>query len=256
MYNRPLYVNNLKTDMTYQSPVKESQVKKIVRNFDPKKLHTIVVNKRANGLFYIIDGQHRVEALKELGAPMIDATIHEGLTVEEEAEMYYGINDRPSKTPNMKGKSSLAFNEPNAVEIDEAAYEVGLKIDYDKKKSGCDGYLIAYASLQDIHKKYGKDFLEIVLFTIKNSFGTESRFYQAYILRGVAQFISKYGRQIDFNHLTNRLNELGFDKFLQEVNKHRAAFSTKKECLPIALVDIYNKRKHKKNQLDKRMLFI
>lgn len=67
MYNRPLYITSLKTDMSYQSPVKESQVKKIVKNFDPQKLHTIVVNKRNDGQFFVIDGQHRVEALKELG---------------------------------------------------------------------------------------------------------------------------------------------------------------------------------------------
>ncbi|MBO0378087.1 ParB/Srx family N-terminal domain-containing protein [Staphylococcus warneri] len=67
MYNRKLYITDLNTDMSYQSPVKEAQVKKIVKHFDPQKLHTIVVNKRENGQFYIIDGQHRVQALKELG---------------------------------------------------------------------------------------------------------------------------------------------------------------------------------------------
>jgi hypothetical protein len=32
--------------MSYQSPVQERQVRKIVNKFDSKKLHTIVVSKR------------------------------------------------------------------------------------------------------------------------------------------------------------------------------------------------------------------
>lgn len=255
MYNRKLYITDLNTDMSYQSPVKEAQVKKIVKHFDPQKLHTIVVNKRENGQFYIIDGQHRVQALKELGIPVVDATVHEGLSHAKEAEMYYGINDRPAKSPNSKGKSKLQFNDLEALEIEEAVTSAGLKIDYDKNLR-TNGYITAYAALQSIHKQYGKDFLEVLLLTIRRAFGTESRCYQAFILRGFANFIGKYGRQIDFNHLINRLNELGFESFIQETNKHKATFNTKKECLPIALIDIYNKRKHKKNQLNKRMLFI
>ncbi|MDW4106537.1 ParB/Srx family N-terminal domain-containing protein [Staphylococcus saprophyticus] len=255
MYNRQVYVNNLKTDMSYQSPVKDSQVKKIIKNFDHQKLHTIVVNKREDGSLYIIDGQHRVEALKELGIPLIEATIHEGLTVEEEAEMYYGINDRPAKSPNSKGKSSLKFGDANAVEIDEVVTRVGLKVDYDKKLK-TEGYITAYAALQSIHKKHGPDLLEITLGIIKRAYGAERRNYQAFIMKGFADFVSTYEGKLDTNHLINRLADVGFEKFMQEVNKNQASFTTKKESLPFALVEIYNKRKHNKNKLDKRLLFL
>ena len=84
MYSQKLSVNKLKTDMSYQSPVKDAQVKKIVKDFDPQKLHTIVVNRRDDMNFYIIDGQHRVEALKELSIPLVEATVHEGLTIQQD----------------------------------------------------------------------------------------------------------------------------------------------------------------------------
>lgn len=255
MYNRQVYVNNLKTDMSYQSPVSDAQVRKIIKNFDPHKLHTIVVNKREDGSLYIIDGQHRVEALKDLGIPMIDATVHEGLTVSEEAEMYYGINDRPAKSPNSKGKSSLKFGDVSAIQIDEAVTNVGLKIDYDKKLK-TDGYITAYAALQSIHKKYGQDLLEITLEVIKRAYGTERKHYQAFIMKGLADFIATYGSKLDITHLINRLVDVGYEKFMQEVNKNQLSFSTKKESLPFALVEIYNKRKHNKNKLDKRLLFL
>lgn len=255
MYNQKISTSYLKTDMSYQSPVKEAQVKKIVNNFDPQKLHSIVVNRREDMTFYIIDGQHRVEALRELNIPLVDATIHTNLTVEEEAEMYYGINDRPAKSPNSKGKSSLKFGNKSAVEIEKAVTSAGLKIDYDKNIN-TDGYIVAYAALQSINKKYGPDFLEIVLEVIKQSFGIEKRNYQAFIMKGFSEFMNIYGTRVDISHLINRLKELGFEKFIQEVNKNQAGFSTKKESLPLTLAEIYNKRKHNKNKLDKRLLFI
>lgn len=255
MYNQKINISYLKTDMSYQSPVRETQVKKIINNFDPKRLGSITVNRRQDMNLYIIDGQHRVEVLKELNIPLIDATIHENLTVEEEAEMYYGINDRPAKSPNSKGKSSLKFGDVAAIEIEEAVTNIGMKIDYDKNVNS-DGYIMAYAALQNIHKRYGKDMLEIVLQVINSAYGKDKRNYQSFMMKGFADFISKFGSSIDLNHLINRLQDVGFEGFMQEVNKNKVSFSTKKESLPFTLVEIYNKRKHNKNKLDKRLLFI
>ena len=39
----------LMTDMSYQSPVKENQVKRILKNFDKDSLDAITVNLRPNG---------------------------------------------------------------------------------------------------------------------------------------------------------------------------------------------------------------
>ena len=38
MYNQQLPVHRLQTDMSYQSPVQERQVRKIVNKFDSKKI--------------------------------------------------------------------------------------------------------------------------------------------------------------------------------------------------------------------------
>lgn len=255
MYNDRLSIKNLKTDMSYQSPVKEAQVKKIVRDFEPNKLHTIVVNRRDNGLFYVIDGQHRVEALKRLGILSIEAAIHNGLTVEQEAEMYLGINDRPTKTPNSKGKSALRFNDPEAVEIDKTVSNVGLQIDYDKQNNTL-GYIHAYQALKTVNKKYGPTHLEIVLTVIRKSFGAESRNFQGFIIQGFSKFIETYNDEINLSELVNRLEVLQLDGLLTEINKNKAGFSTKKECLPFTLADIYNKNRRKNNKLNTKFLLI
>lgn len=255
MYNQQLPVHRLQTDMSYQSPVQERQVKKIVKNFDPKKLHTIVVSKRKDGLLYIIDGQHRVEALKELNILFIEATVHENLSVEEEAEMYYGVNDRPSKNANQKGKSRLRFKEPVAVAIDETVRSVGLNVDYEKNAPS-KGYIKAYEALQSIYKNHGANHLGLVLEIIKDSFGDDTRNYQSFILRGFSKLLTVYLNEIDLNILVTRLQKIGYDGFILEINKKQGGFKTKKECLPFVVADIYNKGRRQNNQIDKMKLHI
>ena len=255
MYNDRLAIKNLKTDMSYQSPVKETQVKKIVKEFDPKKLHTIVVSRRNNGMFYVIDGQHRVEALKRVGILWVEAVIYDHLTIEDEAEMYLGINDRPTKSPNSKGKSALRFNDPEAVEIDKAVTNVGLQIDYDKQNNAV-GYINAYQALKTVNKKHGSIHLEIVLTVIRKAFGSESRNFQGFIIQGFSKFIETYKNEINLTELVSRLEVLQLDGLLTEVNKNKAGFSSKKECLPFTLADIYNKNRRKNNKLNTKFLLI
>lgn len=249
MYNQQLPVHRLQTDMSYQSPVKERQVRKIVNNFDPKKLHTIVVSKRKDGSLYIIDGQHRVEALKELNILFVEAMVHENLTVEEEAEMYYGVNDRPSKNANSKAKSRLRFKEPVAVAIDETVRSVGLKIDYEKNASS-KGYIKAYDALETIYKKNGANHLGLILEIIKDSFGEETRNFQGFILRGFSKFLKVYLNKVDLNNLVKKLQKMGYEGFILEVNKKQGGFKSKPECLPFVVTDIYNKGRRQENKLD------
>ena len=111
---RNLNVMGLMTDMSYQSPVKENQVKRILKNFDKDSLDAITVNLRPNGFYYIIDGQHRVEVLKRLNISTVPAKIHVGLSLEEEAKLYRNINTRPTKSPNSIAKADITQGDENA----------------------------------------------------------------------------------------------------------------------------------------------
>lgn len=254
MYSQKLSVNKLKTDMSYQSPVKDAQVKKIVKDFDPQKLHTIVVNRRNDMNFYIIDGQHRVEALKELGIPLIEATVHEGLTIQQEADMYFGINDRPTKSPISKGKAKLTSGDKFANHLDMIVNTTGMRIDYEN--AGLKGTISAYGTLERILKKYGSDILVKTLNLIQTVYGDDRTYYQGYVMEGFAKLLYTFEDSLKMNELIKRLKQKGFNDLLADINQIRPNFSSKKECLPVVVADIYNKRRRKSFQLDKRLLFI
>lgn len=250
MKTRTLNVKDLATDMSYQSPVKEGQVKKIVKNFDEGSIGTIYVNLRKDGTYYIIDGQHRVTALKRLGISTVKANVYEGLTVEEEAKKYRDFNTRPTKSPNSIAKADLKFGDEFAEMILFSVLEAGMDIDYDNQNQR-HGYISAYRSLERIYKKYGSAGLTETIKFIKNTFGDDKPYFQGFILEGFAKFLATYYEKIDQKNLTERLRKTGFSDFMAEVNKQRPSFNSKKECLPFVVADIYNKRRSKNNKLNK-----
>lgn len=52
---------------TYQRTLNPQKVKRIVREFDPSKLGVLMISERPDGRYAVIDGQHRMTALREMG---------------------------------------------------------------------------------------------------------------------------------------------------------------------------------------------
>lgn len=250
---RNLNVMGLMTDMSYQSPVKENQVKRIMKNFDRDSLDAITVNLRPNGFYYIIDGQHRVEVLKRLNISTVPAKIHVGLSLEEEAKLYRNINTRPTKSPNSIAKADITQGDEKAELINFSVLQAGMKIDYDNQNPRY-GYITAYKALERIFNKYGSSGLVETLRFIKDTFGDEKRFFQGLVMEGFAKFLSTYYNNLKLNELSKRLKQKGFDNFMAEVNKQSPSFDSKKECLPFVVADIYNKRRNENNKLKKLYL--
>jgi hypothetical protein len=72
----------------YQRHVSNVRVARIIANCDPAKLGLIVVNKREDGSYYVIDGQHRLAALRRMGVELVRCILVVGLTAREEAEYF------------------------------------------------------------------------------------------------------------------------------------------------------------------------
>lgn len=64
---RDLPIDSLVVDLVYQrseKDINELNIRRIAREFDWMAFGTIIVAERDDGLFYVVDGQHRVEALR------------------------------------------------------------------------------------------------------------------------------------------------------------------------------------------------
>ena len=77
-----------------QRPVNDSVVDRLVREWDPRLLTPLVVSYR-DGRYNLVDGQHRVCAMRKKNSGK-DVTalcrVYRGMTYEQEAELYYKLD--------------------------------------------------------------------------------------------------------------------------------------------------------------------
>ena len=86
----------------YQRILNMKNVAGIVKNFDPAKLGVLVVSHRADGTYAVLDGQHRLAALRRLGYDAANCIVLEGMTIRQEADYFRRQNEN---------KQSLRIND-------------------------------------------------------------------------------------------------------------------------------------------------
>jgi len=91
---RRVHLSRCFLDRTYQRGLTWKRALAITNELDPNRLSTPTVSKRKNGTFAVIDGQHRIEALRQAGYDTVKAVILHGLTVEEESILFNLLNGK------------------------------------------------------------------------------------------------------------------------------------------------------------------
>jgi hypothetical protein len=89
-----LYLGDLEVPREYQRQLKERTVRQIVANFDSALVGVLTVGRDAAGRLWLIDGQHRWEALVELGHERWHCEVLHGLSISRQAGIYTGRNTR------------------------------------------------------------------------------------------------------------------------------------------------------------------
>ena len=79
-------LDELHIDESYQRSL-QNHVKVIARDWNPTKCDPLKINFRADGFFYVWDGQHRLEAARLRGIKYLLCDIVVGLTQEQEASL-------------------------------------------------------------------------------------------------------------------------------------------------------------------------
>ncbi len=108
---RMLSTSKLISGLPYQRPIDERNVEKLIREWNNAVLDPLVVSFR-DGRFYLVDGQHRVSAMRKMNGGndlMVMCKIHRGLTYEDEADLCYRLDQ--SKTRLTLAQSTRALNE-------------------------------------------------------------------------------------------------------------------------------------------------
>jgi hypothetical protein len=194
----------LLVDHTYQRDPIQARVKTIADNLDLDALGLFIVSRRSDGLLYVIDGQHRIEALRHYGWQndwKVECRIYEKLTVEQEAELYRQLNNtRPLQAWDFY-KAGLISGDANCLEIDETVKSAGLKV----APQGGDGRIRCVTTLRQVHARYGKGVLRRALDIATGSWGHTAGAVEKEIVHGLSIVAATYNGELDTPWLIKKL---------------------------------------------------
>lgn len=207
-----LRVDELLIDTNYQRPAAPKKILKIADKFDPIAAGGIIVSKRENGQKVVLDGQHRTRAARIAGVPEILCIIHEGLTFEEEAQIFAMCNTQranPSATAVFRAKLAANDGHANAVRevVEEAGYFLELNGNGAPRVSKDHVGIVAIGALQQIYDSDGGDRLRTVLKVIAETWPDEGEAVRAQMIKGVWMFIRTYEEEWNQEHFVTRLSK-------------------------------------------------
>jgi len=122
--------------LIYQRVIKLERIKKMVENWKPDSVGTPEVSFR-DGVYWLIDGNHRRVAAMQLGLTHLDCKVHTGLTIDEEARMFVIMNgERTAPTIGDLFKAKLAYRDASAIALrDTIENECGLQLKLNGKST-------------------------------------------------------------------------------------------------------------------------
>ncbi|HSV08554.1 MAG TPA: DUF6551 family protein [Candidatus Binatus sp.] len=236
-----------RVDETYQRRRVNSLVQEIGLHYNLVLAGYIVVNRRADGWLYIIDGQQRWLGAKKAAEPEMLARVFEGLTVDEEAEMYTALNNTKPLSALDKFKGDVAAGKPDAVTIHDIVVSFGAGI------RGTDGFgrnnLNGIGALKEIHERGGEHDLKAVLTFIKVTLGEISKDTAPGAFLTATHWVLSRHREINVNRLSTRIRRAGLIAVTQAAMAigHRSVTPT---SYYIALLGEYNHGLPKANKID------
>jgi hypothetical protein len=190
-------VDELVTPPEYQRILDDAWVRFLVSHYDASRMLVIVVSRRLDGTLVIVDGQHRVAALRLLGVQVVHAIVHEGLTAVEEANLFEDLNrNRHAPTTFDLFRAKVAGERPDAIAITAIAADFG----YTFHRGGAVAHSIqAVGAVEAIYRQGGSDLLRSVLRITSGPWAGSIEGVEGQMLRGLAMFLRAYMAEPSFS---------------------------------------------------------
>ena len=185
-----------------QRPLRPAWVDKLVADFELEEMGVPTVNHR-DGFYFIIDGQHRVEALRRLGfgEDAIQCWAYSNMSEQEEAERFLTLNNNLIVDSFTKFKVSV-----NAGRQDESAVnKVLLSLGLTATTQATPGAVRAVGTLMRVYRRSGAETLESALRIVRDAYGDPG--FLAEVIDGVAHVMGRHP-DLEEDRVIDRLSKL------------------------------------------------
>lgn len=213
---------------------------RIASELDLNKLGVPVMNHR-DGIFWVLDGQHRIYALKQFGfgdKDMIECEVYEGLTDAEAADMFLGRAQVKAIGQYDKFHIACTAGHRRENDIRRVVEANGLKIGRTKEENT----IGAIGALRKVYDRSGDVVVGQVVRALKNAFGGDSAAFDANLIDGLGLVFNRYNGKTNEKELANRMSSSNVRSLLRRAESQRERTGNQKaQCIAATVVDIYNK---------------
>ena len=213
-----LSTNQLTSGLRYQRPVEKKDVTKLIREWDPRKLTPIVVSAR-EGKFNVVDGQHRVEAMRRMAKGKdvsIPCLIYTGMTYADEAALYAEL-DRGRKRltlPQSLNAMVEAGTDPEIMEVKRLAESAGFVWAL-VKRTGQPFEIEATRALISAYRLLGVAGFSRLLELMAGTWHGAPNSLKASMLSGMALFLKTYEVELNDRTFIRRLSTVEPEEIIQ-----------------------------------------
>ncbi|MBR9840238.1 MAG: ParB N-terminal domain-containing protein [Rhodobacteraceae bacterium] len=213
----------LTVDRRYQRRTSEqsrSRVRKIVAEFSWSKFGAIAVAEIHEGLFAVIDGQHRALAAVLVGVESVPAVVAAG-DVASQARDFVGINAvRTSVAAIDKFRARVASGDKVAVEVEGMLTELGISTDVPAGTGIRHKETRAVSTLEKLQKRLGRGVVFTTLETLLDTQPGQNNLLTAFAIEATATVVAKMiDAQRDLERLDTVLKETDFETLKEDAQK-------------------------------------
>lgn len=257
-------LRNLVIDQRYQREISGLQVRRIVDNFNPKLLSYLVVSDRNDGTYAILDGQHRVAAMRSMGMRCAPCYVHSGITERQEAEIFDGVNRfRRQTTSKDHFRARIFMKDPDALAIQSIAAECGVILaSHSPSGNSNSSATIAYKAINYVYEVWGPDILRNTFYFARQAWPNSYEALVSCMIYGIGRFLKTYGAEIKIKKATEKLSTVHPNTIKADANKitpiGTARGSSMEGGIHVArvIVSHYNKGRAEDSRLDELQLFV
>lgn len=229
-----------------QREFRQAHAEQFASDFDLEGLGFPVVNHR-DGHYYVVDGQHRIAALRIIGfedTDTVQCETYDGLSEAEEAELFLRRDNRKAIPALDKFRIAITAEREIECDIDRIIRANGCVISRDKVPGG----IRSVGTLRKVYVRSDPETLGRTIRLIRDSFGDPG--FEASVIDGISLLCQRYNGQLEDPETAEILQKLhgGVHGLLNKAETlRRSTGSPKGHCVAAATVDVVNaKRRGKK----------
>lgn len=254
-------VSSIAVDESYQRALKVSRVRKIAREFDWARFSAVTLARRADSGYDVVDGQHRVEAIRRRGdirrIPCVIFEPSDPNSPQEAASAFLGINrERGGVAALDRHRAALVAQDEMALEISAACAHYGIEI----KASTESGQIAAVSALEEVYRAGGAQHVSDVLHLIIYGLNENREYKQGAGIRAISLLLRQVKRLERDSFDAQAFSKRFTSRTEQQI--HKAILKAKGQSIKVrpeseyraALISLHDFRRAAKAKIAERLL--